>query len=309
MESKLILHRGYKGKYPENSLISFENAIKEGFPTEIDIRITKDNVPVIIHDDNLDRLFNASGKISNYTLEELKDFYYVKIAEAENHPLQCVGECNLEHKRFAQNLANLCAEKSLGRFLLHPKAQKQTLTFKSGCTKGLFDKEDSTQTIATLNEFCEIMQNEENKSSFVFIHIKKLKDVKVTMDVLNNFDLKERIRFFVVDELIEPFRKIMRKNHPEYKIGLHLYQNSPYYSEDKLKLFDFIWADEINFKWIDKNKVDLAHKLNKPFYAISPELISDSIFNKNIQQRWKELLQSGVDGICTDRPDEFLSFT
>ena len=246
MESKLILHRGYKGKSPENSLISFENAIKEGFPTEIDIRITKDNVPVIIHDDNLDRLFNASGKISNYTLEELKDFYY---------------------------------------------------------------KEDSTQTIATLNEFCEIMQNEENKSSFVFIHIKKLKDVKVTMDVLNNFDLKERIRFFVVDELIEPFRKIMRKNHPEYKIGLHLYQNSPYYSEDKLKLFDFIWADEINFKWIDKNKVDLAHKLNKPFYAISPELISDSIFNKNIQQRWKELLQSGVDGICTDRPDEFLSFT
>ena len=244
MENKLILHRGYKGKYPENSLIGFKNAIKEGFPTEIDIRITKDNIPVIIHDDILDRLFDSSGKISDYNLEELKRFHY---------------------------------------------------------------KENSTQTMATLKEFCDVMEKDGNKKSIVFIHIKELKNIPTVISVLKRYNIDDRIRFFAVDELIESFKKIMRKKYSEYKIGLHLFENSSY-SEKRFKLFDFIWADEINLKWIDKEKVELAHGLEMPFYAISPELIKESIFNKNIEGRWKELLDSGIDGICTDLLSEFRDF-
>ena len=98
--------------------------------------------------------------------------------------------------------------------------------------------------------------------------------------------------------------------NPDLYVSWGQYIRSKYDFDDEATKF-YYDCFELMYKTfaqtIDENKVNLAHKLNKPFYAISPELISDSIFNKNIQQRWKELLQSGVDGICTDKPNEFLS--
>ena len=98
----------------------------------------------------------------------------------------------------------------------------------------------------------------------------------------------------------------MRVKYSKYKIGLYLPENSANYNEKRFKEADFIWADEITTPWITKEKVDLAHSLGKPFYAISPELITKSIFNSNIEKRWKELLEANVDGICTDLPEKFL---
>jgi len=57
-----------------------------------------------------------------------------------------------------------------------------------------------------------------------------------------------------------------------------------------------------------QEKVELAHSLGKPFYAISPELIPESIFNKDVEKRWKELLEMNVDGICTDLPGRLIKF-
>ncbi|KKK91758.1 hypothetical protein LCGC14_2709720 [marine sediment metagenome] len=48
MEEKIILHRGYKGKYPENSKISFEMALKENKDFETDIRVSKETVKSIV---------------------------------------------------------------------------------------------------------------------------------------------------------------------------------------------------------------------------------------------------------------------
>ena len=67
-------HRGWSEKYPENTMIAFEKAIELGVDQiEIDIRITKDNELVIIHDNTVDRTTNGSGKVCDFTLEELKD--------------------------------------------------------------------------------------------------------------------------------------------------------------------------------------------------------------------------------------------
>jgi len=100
----------------------------------------------------------------------------------------------------------------------------------------------------------------------------------------------------------------MREKYSKYKIGLYLPEDSDNYNEERFKEADFIWADEIAMSWMTKEKVDLAHSLGKPFYAISPELIPSSIFNSNIEKRWKELLEADVDGICTDFPEKFLEF-
>ncbi len=66
-------HRGFSGGYPENTMLAFKEAIKLGVDQiETDVRITKDNELVLIHDSTLERTTNGSGKVCDYTLSELK---------------------------------------------------------------------------------------------------------------------------------------------------------------------------------------------------------------------------------------------
>ena len=68
-----IAHRGlHDDNKPENSLSAFKNAIKHGYAIEIDLQMTKDNKIVVFHDDTLDRMTNGNGKVSDKTLDEIK---------------------------------------------------------------------------------------------------------------------------------------------------------------------------------------------------------------------------------------------
>jgi len=67
-------HRGgtYSG-YPENCIETLEYVLQHTPATfEIDPRLTKDSVIVLMHDATLDRTTNGTGKLSDYTLEEVK---------------------------------------------------------------------------------------------------------------------------------------------------------------------------------------------------------------------------------------------
>lgn len=73
--TKIYAHRGDKGNYPENTLLSFRKAVEEGVDgIELDVHLTKDNQLVIIHDETLERTTNGSGFVKNYTLSELQQF-------------------------------------------------------------------------------------------------------------------------------------------------------------------------------------------------------------------------------------------
>lgn len=67
-------HRGGPGKgYPENCIATFEHMLSQTHAMiEIDPRFTKDGQIVLMHDPTLDRTTNGSGKVSDYTLQELK---------------------------------------------------------------------------------------------------------------------------------------------------------------------------------------------------------------------------------------------
>lgn len=68
-------HRGIKAKYPENTLPSFEAAIALGVDLiEFDVNISKDGVPVVIHDNDIGRTSDHAGLTRSYTLEQLKSF-------------------------------------------------------------------------------------------------------------------------------------------------------------------------------------------------------------------------------------------
>lgn len=73
--TKIFAHRGSSGTHPENTLASFKEAIRLGVDgIELDVQLTKDQNLVVIHDYTLDRTTNGTGKVNEYTLEELKGF-------------------------------------------------------------------------------------------------------------------------------------------------------------------------------------------------------------------------------------------
>jgi len=67
-------HRGgAQAGYPENCIETFENVLRHTPATfEIDPRLTKDSVIVLMHDPTLDRTTNGTGKLSDYTWEQVK---------------------------------------------------------------------------------------------------------------------------------------------------------------------------------------------------------------------------------------------
>ncbi|MCO6041162.1 glycerophosphodiester phosphodiesterase family protein [Thermococcus alcaliphilus] len=69
----VIGHRGGIGKYPENSLLAFVEAIKAGADgVELDVWLTKDGRVIVMHDESIDRTSNLRGKQKEMTLDELK---------------------------------------------------------------------------------------------------------------------------------------------------------------------------------------------------------------------------------------------
>lgn len=88
----IAAHRGASGNAPENTLEAFRQAIACGaMMVEADVQITKDNVPIVFHDDELGRTVSGTGLIAEYTYDELKNLsagiWFKKEYENERIPL------------------------------------------------------------------------------------------------------------------------------------------------------------------------------------------------------------------------------
>jgi glycerophosphoryl diester phosphodiesterase len=69
----VVGHRGDSAHNPENTLISFQRAIEKGAEgIETDLRLTADGHIVLIHDEKVDRTTNGTGKVVDFTLEEIQ---------------------------------------------------------------------------------------------------------------------------------------------------------------------------------------------------------------------------------------------
>lgn len=74
---KIIAHRGYSAKYPENTLAAFHAAAQLPiFGVEFDVHLTKDGQIVVIHDEKINRTSNGSGFVKDMTLEQLRQYDY-----------------------------------------------------------------------------------------------------------------------------------------------------------------------------------------------------------------------------------------
>lgn len=79
MKTKVWAHRGASDYAPENTLEAFALAVKQGADgVELDVQMTKDGKLVVAHDETIERVSNGSGRIVDYTLEELRRFKFNK---------------------------------------------------------------------------------------------------------------------------------------------------------------------------------------------------------------------------------------
>lgn len=68
-----LAHRGDPINYPENTMAAYKSAYRKGFShLEIDVHLSKDGVPVLMHDITIDRMTNAQGFIKDFNYKDLQ---------------------------------------------------------------------------------------------------------------------------------------------------------------------------------------------------------------------------------------------
>jgi glycerophosphoryl diester phosphodiesterase len=136
-----MAHRGWSGKAPENTMTAIRLALAEPAiqAMEIDVQLSRDGVPVLIHDFTLERTTTGSGLVMDHTLEELRaldagswfheKFAGERIPTLEEALLAVKGRCtlNIELKATSDMYPGL-AEKVLELLEKHDMKQEVYIT-------------------------------------------------------------------------------------------------------------------------------------------------------------------------------------
>lgn len=81
----IIAHRCGNTRFPENTVASAAHSLNAGADyLEMDVRFTRDEVPVIVHDECLHRLFGTEKNVSEITISEFMSLHYLDTEE--HHP-------------------------------------------------------------------------------------------------------------------------------------------------------------------------------------------------------------------------------
>lgn len=71
--TQIIAHRGNSGPSPENTRLAIEQAIDLGVDmVEVDVHISQDGIPVLIHHSRLEYTTNGQGHVTEHNLSELR---------------------------------------------------------------------------------------------------------------------------------------------------------------------------------------------------------------------------------------------
>jgi len=71
----VIAHRGASAAAPENTLPAFQLAMRQGADgIELDVHLTADGIPVVIHDETIDRTGTGTGRVADMRLDQLRKY-------------------------------------------------------------------------------------------------------------------------------------------------------------------------------------------------------------------------------------------
>ncbi|HET8523467.1 MAG TPA: glycerophosphodiester phosphodiesterase family protein [Thermomicrobiales bacterium] len=130
-------HRGESASEPENTLRAFERALQAGVDgIELDVQATADGVPVVIHDRDLTRTTNGSGRVNEVTFDQLRQ---LDAGSGEKVPtldevLSLVGDRAHLDIEFKQTRIERAVLEQLNK---HPTVEWSASSFKWGALKTL----------------------------------------------------------------------------------------------------------------------------------------------------------------------------
>jgi glycerophosphoryl diester phosphodiesterase len=127
----IAAHRGFRACFPENTLPAFTASIDRCHFIEIDVQLSKDNVPVVIHDATLDRTSNCkkqkrtfdldSTRVSDWTVPQLKTLdmgsWFL-----QTDPFKTLAKKTVSHKEISSILPLRIM--TLEEVLHHPRLKK-----------------------------------------------------------------------------------------------------------------------------------------------------------------------------------------
>ncbi len=102
---KLIGHRGVKNLCPENTIESIKKAFDLGLNyIEVDVKISRDEIPILLHDDTLDRTTNGTGIAIEFDYDNLKildagEYFYKKKTQCIIPKLNDILNLCIERKK------------------------------------------------------------------------------------------------------------------------------------------------------------------------------------------------------------------
>lgn len=99
LTARPVAHRGlWNANAPENSLAAFDAAASAGYAMELDVQLSADGVPVVFHDDRLERITMAHGRVAERTALQLAECRLSDTKETIPtlaEVLECVGKRSL----------------------------------------------------------------------------------------------------------------------------------------------------------------------------------------------------------------------
>lgn len=297
MNKKIVVaHRGASGYLPEHTMEAkaMAYAMNPDF-IEQDLVLSKDNIPIVIHDIYLDDVTNVAEKFPNKKREDGR-FYVIDFTFDELQQLSVSERFN-------------------------PKTREQFYPKRFPKGKGSFKIHSLQQEIELIQGLNKSTQNnigiypEIKNPAF---HHKNGKDIaKVTLQVLNNYGYttkKDKCIFQCFDA------KELERVRKELKSDLFLVQLIEF-KEETMQLTHFAtyadgigpWYKQIldkkeNGIWKFTSLVDDAHKLGlkvHPYTFRADQLGEFSSFEEKLKTI---LFDAGADGCFTDFPDKTLEF-
>lgn len=155
--TQVIAHRGNSGPIPENTLAAIESAISLGVDMiEIDIRLTKDGVPILMHNDRVDDTTTGAGLVTDLMWDELKELdagCWRGPEFADEHVIALDAVLGLTHDRVALNLDIKAPEATAPTVAAVTQASASARIVISGCTS------NGVRAIADMNGDIAILFN------------------------------------------------------------------------------------------------------------------------------------------------------
>ena len=283
---KIYGHRGARGDLPENTLDSFQYLFDHSIGAyETDILISKDFIPVITHDFKLDPSLTKDLNGEWITDENIKifDLTYEELSKYD------VGALN-KLSKYGRRFIN---QKSLPNQKIPKLTELLSLSKKSQIDNLVINLEiKSTPTQENLTPSPEKM-------------------VGLILDVVNNFELNEKIIYSSFDwrvlrEIKEqspetPRAYLTYQQQTGTKISGTIYDQSPWMDFMPLKnaielprliasLGGQAWHPY--YRDISKKIVEISHEANLPI----------NVWTVNDEDDMLKMIEYGVDGIMTDYP-------